>query len=370
MARSARAAGGTVKLTGSQLAELPEWLLRDAAADGMTQLLLGKNSLEEVPDLRFAQRLSALSVSGNRLQELRPASLPPSVEDFEAVNNQISAVHEAFLAELPKLTRFDLRGNLLTRECFEAAAGALPALRRLQILDLSSNRFVSFPDLVVSPPSLLELNLSLNPLAGPLPPLSRAAGLVRLSLVRCGLSDLPPEIMALPHLELLDVARNALAALPAPEARALRCLYAARNRRDVGTAAWPPWEPPRGRRGNRRVAAVGTAAWPPWEPPRGRRGNRRVAAVGTAAWPPWEPPRGRRGNRRVAAVGTAAWPPWEPPRGRRGNRRVAAVGTAAWPPWDPPRGRRGNRRVAATWPPGCPTSTARTLGFPPSSSST
>ena len=269
MARSARAAGGTVKLTGSQLAELPEWLLRDAAADGMTQLLLGKNSLEELPDLRFAPRLSTLSVNGNRLQELRPASLPPSVEDFEAVNNQISAVHEAFLAELPKLTRFDLRGNLLTRECFEAAAGALPALRRLRILDLSSNRFVSFPDLVVSPPSLLELNLSLNPLAGPLPPLSRAAGLVRLSLVRCGLSDLPPEIMALPHLELLDVARNALAALPAPEARALRCLYAARNRRDVGTAAWPPWEPPRGRRGNRRVAAVGTAAWPPLEPPRG-----------------------------------------------------------------------------------------------------
>eukprot|EP00966_Prymnesium_polylepis_P232387 5374642-Prymnesium_polylepis.1 len=221
-------ADGLVKLNDFGLTELPD--LSDKTTE-VKALVLNKNAFQELPDVRFLTRLSLLTINGSRLTDLPAGALPPSLEELELVNNRLASLDPQFLAELGKLWRLELRGNLMTSEELAAGLVFLPQSKKVEVLDISSNRLETVPDEVMAAPSLINLSVSLNPLRV-LPPFGKSPSrnsLVRLSLVKCGLCELTPELVALPKLEVLDVARNALTALPPKTGGMLRCLYVSHN---------------------------------------------------------------------------------------------------------------------------------------------
>ena len=128
--------------------------------------------------------------------------------------------------------------DLMLRRCAIACArshsqatDALSACKRLEVLDLSSNRLEAVPEAILACPALIELRLSMNPLQQPLPSLAPLRTLMHLGLVKCGLTEIPSDLVTnLPRLATLDVARNQLTSLPPPSPKSdITRLYAAHN---------------------------------------------------------------------------------------------------------------------------------------------
>ena len=126
-----------------------------------------------------------------------------------------------------------LSGNHLTPAGLnEAMEGLAQCTRHGIALDLSSNALNSLPPaLLETGSSLVELRLNMNPLGSVPTALARLKGLMHLGVARCGLSELPADIVTgLPRLETLDVARNHLRTLPPPASKSqLTRLFAAFN---------------------------------------------------------------------------------------------------------------------------------------------
>lgn len=86
---------GALRLIDCELTQLPAWINDNPARYGRSvrTLVLKANMLAEVPDVRGLERLTELNLNGNELSYLDAASLPPTIERLEAINNHLSSMH-------------------------------------------------------------------------------------------------------------------------------------------------------------------------------------------------------------------------------------------------------------------------------------
>ena len=221
---------GGITIKDKGLRELPPWLTEPHYRTHLRSLALTKNVFEELPaELRKFGACERVSFNGNRIGRLNAGALPPSVTALEVVNNRMTSIDPAALAELPRLAQLDLCANLLDREKLEEVTPAICACRHLGFLDLSANRLSELPSALVLP-RVFELRLSLNPLRTLPPMVAQSRELHTLVIARCGLTELPTALLELPSLATLDAGRNELTSLPEVRAKHLKVIRAPFNR--------------------------------------------------------------------------------------------------------------------------------------------
>jgi len=208
---------GALQLSELQLSEVPAWVFdRPNHASSLRVLAVWKNRLRALPPSLGALRsLETLNAFGNLIAELPASTLPPSLTSLILSQNQITSIASGAFAPLVRLRHLELCANLLTDSAFAGAAAELSTLAQLDFLDITSNRMHAIPHAAIQPDRLRELRASMNALGACPPALPRCAQLQRLVLVRCSLESVPEDVLALPQLELLDLARNGLSELPA-----------------------------------------------------------------------------------------------------------------------------------------------------------
>ncbi len=194
------------------LRQLPDSIGQCAKLD---TLVLDRNRLQTLPEaLSRCTRLFRLSAAHNRLAEL-PGGLANCLN-----LRQIELGHNHFimwpqvLERLLWLARLDLSHNVLS--CLPGFGGAYVQLRhldlsgnaletlpeqagfpRLETLLLRNNRLSNLPSAWMRLPVLEMLDISRNPIRA-LPELP--AGLKRLDITGCPLAGLPPALLQLDHL--------------------------------------------------------------------------------------------------------------------------------------------------------------------------
>ena len=202
---------GTLDITEGMLTALPSWFA-DAKYMALRELSLKKNAfLQPPPEVLKLKKLTRLNLTANQLSSLEPNCLPTALQVLELTNNQISRIDPTVLPQLKALFSLNLTANHLDTAALEAAQ--LDKAKSIETLVLSNNRLTELPSL---PPKLIELNASLNPLSGPPTSLIRLkASLQRLLLARCGLREVPEELVLLSSLAELHLQRNHLKIIPA-----------------------------------------------------------------------------------------------------------------------------------------------------------
>ena len=127
----------------------------------------------------------------------------------------------------------------------QAVATLSSCCKKLESLDLSSNRLVTLPVGICDSTSISELRVNMNPLSA-VPNLSGMRNLMHLGLARCGLTEVPAEVVtSLPKLATLDIARNYLRTLPPPNPKSdLTRLFAAFNQLECVLQLLVPCPPP------------------------------------------------------------------------------------------------------------------------------
>ncbi|MBL8917809.1 MAG: leucine-rich repeat domain-containing protein [Myxococcaceae bacterium] len=246
------------KLTNKKLRRFPEPLLE---LEGLTALELSMNELEALPeafgrlrqletlDLRH-NHLTALPDSIGQLTKLR--SLDLHLNTISTLPGSFSALKDLERLDLgmnTSLQTLDVRGARPLREVPPSLRGleklkrlvlamnelsSLPPwfaeLTALEDLDLSSNRFEVFPDVLLALPNLRRLSIGYQPWTSGVTPLHRKddkhhaprglekvcrlTGLVELAIDRLALTALPDKLAALEQLEVLHAGFNDFTSLP------------------------------------------------------------------------------------------------------------------------------------------------------------
>uniref|UniRef100_A0A0E0BH27 non-specific serine/threonine protein kinase n=1 Tax=Oryza glumipatula TaxID=40148 RepID=A0A0E0BH27_9ORYZ len=200
-----------------------------AGLDALANLSLAGNGIvgsvtaSALPALRF------VNVSGNQLggglDGWDFASLP-SLEVFDAYDNNFSSPLPAGVVALRRLRYLDLGGNFFSGE-IPAAYGGMAAL---EYLSLNGNNLQgAIPPELGNLTSLRELYLGYyNVFDGGIPPeLGRLRNLTMLDISNCGLSGrIPPELGALAALDTLFLHTNQLSGAIPPELGNLTALTA------------------------------------------------------------------------------------------------------------------------------------------------
>ncbi|NXG73202.1 LRC40 protein, partial [Baryphthengus martii] len=160
---------------------------------------------EELFDAVRSHPVATLNFSKNQLKEIPPriVELKDSVCDVNLGFNRLSSL-SLELCTLPKLTHLDIRNNFLTSLPEETAA-----LTRLQIINLSFNRFKVFPSVLYHIPALETILLSNNQV-GSIDPLQlkKMEKLGTLDLQNNDLLQVPPELGNCENLRTLLLEGN------------------------------------------------------------------------------------------------------------------------------------------------------------------
>ncbi|NXY90609.1 LRC40 protein, partial [Alcedo cyanopectus] len=160
---------------------------------------------EEMFDAVRSNPVTALNFSRNQLKEIPPrvVELKDWVCDVNLGFNKISSL-SLELCMLHKLTHLDVRNNVLTSLPEEMAA-----LTRLQIINLSFNRFKEFPSVLYHIPALETILLSNNQV-GSIDPLQlqKMDKLGTLDLQNNDLLQVPPELGNCENLRTLLLEGN------------------------------------------------------------------------------------------------------------------------------------------------------------------
>ena len=175
-------------LSNLKLSSIPEsvWALIQ-----LTSLTLQGNSLDYLPySLSMLKKLQTLNVSYNKFQMLPHWWVTdfPVLNTLCAANNSISWVRSLSVLENSSI----------------------------EVLDLSSNQLVTFPDSYERLVNLKELNLENNQLKALTLNLTRADGLTHLNLKNNQLQRLDCIAQAMSALQVLDVSHNQLTQLALP----------------------------------------------------------------------------------------------------------------------------------------------------------
>lgn len=246
------------KLSNKQLRHFPEALLELPALQALD---LSMNELPALPEqLGRLAALEELSLQHNhlttlpdaigRLTKLRRLDLHLNcVASLPASFGGLVALEELDLGMNTSLQTLEVKGALPLREV-PAPLRTLRRLRRLvlsmnelsslppwfaeleslEYLDVSSNRFEAFPDVLLSLPKLKGLSIGYQPWTSGVTPLKnpdgkhhapkglekvcRLKGLVELAIDRLALPELPEDLGALTQLEVLHAGFNAFTRLP------------------------------------------------------------------------------------------------------------------------------------------------------------
>lgn len=135
----------------------------------LDRLNLGKNHLEDVPNLQSLSKLQVLTLSENRISRIRPGSFKGLriLDMLLLENNRITSLEANVFSELPILNSLNVKHNEISNISERAFAGiesnlewlelghnrldhipshALLPLHNLRQLDLDSNRIVDVPE--------------------------------------------------------------------------------------------------------------------------------------------------------------------------------------------------------------------------------
>ncbi|KAM6305339.1 leucine-rich repeat-containing protein 40 [Aegotheles albertisi] len=160
---------------------------------------------EEMFDAVRSHPVTTVNFSKNQLSEVPPrvVELKDSVCDVSLGFNKISSISSE-LCMLHKLTHLDIRNNLLT-----SLPEGMEALARLQIINLSFNRFKVFPGVLYRLPALESILLSNNQV-GSIDPLQlkNMDKLGTLDLQNNDLLQVPPELGNCENLRTLLLEGN------------------------------------------------------------------------------------------------------------------------------------------------------------------
>ncbi|KAI3885927.1 hypothetical protein MKW92_007214 [Papaver armeniacum] len=221
-----------VPLLSSSLPKLQVLSLEDCDLSGpldssllrlqsLRELQLSHNSISsEIPDflMEFPNLVTLSCGSCEALRNLRlsfnyrlQGSLPEFPKDGRLQELVVS--HTGFAGKIPTsignlrlLTRLDLgycgfNGTI---------PHAISNLKKLEYLDLSSNDFTGLIPSISWPESLMDIDLSVNRLVGPIPPewnrLPKPVNLILWNNLLNG--TIPPTLFTLPSLHDLDLAQN------------------------------------------------------------------------------------------------------------------------------------------------------------------
>ncbi|KAL5204726.1 hypothetical protein ABZP36_009597 [Zizania latifolia] len=184
-----------------------------AGLDALANLSLAGNGIAGVVTASTLPALRFVNVSGNQLGGgLDSWDFPsmPSLEVFDAYDNNFSSLLPAGVTALPRLRYLDLGGNYFTGK-IPAAYGRMAAL---EYLSLNGNNLQgAIPPELGNLTSLRELYLGYyNVFDGGIPPeLGWLRNLTVLDISNCGLSGrIPPELGALTSLDTLFLHTNQL----------------------------------------------------------------------------------------------------------------------------------------------------------------
>ncbi|KAG8089436.1 hypothetical protein GUJ93_ZPchr0011g27877 [Zizania palustris] len=184
-----------------------------AGLDALANLSLAGNGIAGVVSASALPALRFVNVSGNQLGGgLDSWDFPslPSLEVFDAYDNNFSTPLPAAVAALPRLRYLDLGGNYFTGK-IPAAYGRMAAL---EYLSLNGNNLQgAIPPELGNLTSLRELYLGYyNVFDGGIPSeLGWLRNLTVLDISNCGLSGrIPPELGALTSLDTLFLHTNQL----------------------------------------------------------------------------------------------------------------------------------------------------------------
>ncbi|BAT13341.1 leucine-rich repeat receptor-like serine/threonine-protein kinase BAM1 [Oryza sativa Japonica Group] len=200
-----------------------------AGLDALANLSLAGNGIVGAVTASALPALRFVNVSGNQLggglDGWDFASLP-SLEVFDAYDNNFSSPLPAGVVALRRLRYLDLGGNFFSGE-IPAAYGGMAAL---EYLSLNGNNLQgAIPPELGNLTSLRELYLGYyNVFDGGIPPeLGRLRNLTMLDISNCGLSGrIPPELGALAALDTLFLHTNQLSGAIPPELGNLTALTA------------------------------------------------------------------------------------------------------------------------------------------------
>ncbi|XP_049836115.1 uncharacterized protein LOC126281313 [Schistocerca gregaria] len=146
---------------------------------------------------------SCVDLQADRL----PQGLAPTLSTLDVSHHRLRAVDGRTFADLPQLQTLDVSRGRIT----QVSDGAFHGLARLHQLVLSDNWLTSVP-VDAFPASLLELDLSNNPLSLPTAgPFLRAEGITTLNLSHCAVTSVGDDVFSqMPSLVQLDLRGNPL----------------------------------------------------------------------------------------------------------------------------------------------------------------
>ncbi|KAG8090953.1 hypothetical protein GUJ93_ZPchr0011g27757 [Zizania palustris] len=200
-----------------------------AGLDALANLSLAGNGIVGAVTASALPALRFVNVSGNQLDSgLDGWDFPslPSLEVFDAYDNNFSSPLPAGVAALPRLRYLDLGGNYFTGE-IPVAYGGMEALEYLSLN--GNNLHGAVPPELGNLTNLRELYLGYyNVFDGGIPPeLGRLRNLTVLDISNCGLSGrIPQELGALTSLDTLFIHTNQLSGSIPPELGNLTALTA------------------------------------------------------------------------------------------------------------------------------------------------
>ena len=201
-------------VAGNRLTSLPPEL---GQLPHLRALDVQDNQLASLPSLAELDRLKYLNLSGNRLTMLPPGLLAHgSLLNLNVGDNQLQELPDELF--MGPIALSDQDGSVWQRiwKFFQ-----IPAVGRLQILDLSGNQLTTLPPVLGRlRANLLDLSdnqlTSLPPELGRLrrPLLAHYDATVTLDLSGNRLTELPPELGQIPDRLRLDLSHNQLTSLP------------------------------------------------------------------------------------------------------------------------------------------------------------
>ena len=229
-------------LSGCDIREIPHWF--SATMSGLLELILSYNCLTELPEsFRNFSSLKSLDMAEQQTDaqmNLRKLYLPRSLEKLSLSNNYVTSIPDDFCSSLTLLQSLNMRNVLpdpkrwddmcvlppsincmksltvleLSRHRLDALLSTFADLHHLIDIDLSWNKFSSFPRVLLSLIGLNRLKMSGNTITELPDEIGELRRLEVLNMSHNSIAELPDEIGQLRRLEVLNISYNILAELP------------------------------------------------------------------------------------------------------------------------------------------------------------
>ncbi|EIW72154.1 hypothetical protein TREMEDRAFT_26067, partial [Tremella mesenterica DSM 1558] len=195
-----------IDLAGRDLQTIPIFL--HLHAHNIIILNISRNPMTDIP-LDFIQActgLKELRMSNMALKRI-PASVPASttLARLDVSCNRIADLESVPLHEIQSLLSLKLQNNRLI-----SIPSYFAMMRGLKYLNISNNKFDTFPRVVCEMSNLVDLDISFNEIADLPSEMSNLKSLERLMAFGNEISTFPQSFSTLANLRILDVRRNKL----------------------------------------------------------------------------------------------------------------------------------------------------------------